>query len=43
MPKAIVKGKVKHFPYTEKGMEEAKKAKKKGYRTTSDGKMRKVS
>lgn len=28
MPKVKVKGKVKHFPYTKKGMEMAKKAKK---------------
>ena len=30
MPKVVVKGKkTMHFPYTEKGMEQAKKAKKK--------------
>jgi len=28
MPKVKVGGKVKHFPYTKKGMEAAKKAKK---------------
>jgi len=29
MPKAVVKGKIKHFSYTKKGMAAAKKAKKK--------------
>ena len=38
MPKVTTKeGKVKHFPYTEKGKEAAKKAKKK--MQTSDGYM----
>ena len=29
MPKVMVKGKIKHFPYTKMGMAKAKKAKKK--------------
>lgn len=29
MPKVRIKGKVKHFPYTEKGMEKAAKTKAK--------------
>lgn len=29
MPKVVIKGKVKHFPYSKKGKEEAKEAAKK--------------